>query len=70
MISCEECKGERVIYYDYYGSVIPLEYRRHILNRNRTYGVFGIFGHDLEDLVIEPMYYNRIKKRLTIYVGS
>jgi hypothetical protein len=70
VVHCDECKGTGIIYYDYNGVVIPLEHRGSILNRNTTDGIFGIFGHDLEDLVIEHMHYNRVNKLLTIHIGS
>lgn len=44
-----ECDGSGFIYYDYNGTVIPLDHRGNYLNRNTTN---GIFGHNLEDLVI------------------
>lgn len=67
---CDECNGTGIIYYNYNGVVIPLEYRGSILNRNTTDGVFGIFGHDFDDLVINYMHYNRVDKRLTVYIES
>lgn len=70
VIQCEECNGTGVIFFDYNGTVIPIEHRGNFLNRNSTDGVFGIYGHDLEDLVIEHMHYSREKKLLTIYMGS
>jgi hypothetical protein len=70
VVLCDDCNGTGIIYYDYNGVVIPIEHRGSILNRNTTNGVFGIFGHDLEDLVIDYIHYNRIEKLLTIYIGS
>lgn len=70
VMNCDECNGSGVVYYDYNGVVIPLELRGSILNRNTTDGVFGIFGHDLEDLFIDHMYYNRLEKLLTLCIGS
>lgn len=70
VIECEECSGTGFILYDYNGVVIPVEHRGTLLNRNTTDGVFGIYGHDLEDLVIENMHYSREGKLLTIYIGS
>jgi len=65
VIDCDECDGG-VIYSEYNGAVIPLEYREDNLHRNNTDGVFGIYGYDFEDLFIEHMQYNRIKKILTL----
>ena len=70
IIDCDKCNGSGIIHYDYNGVVIPLEYRGQILNRNTTDGIFGIFGHDLEDLIISHIHYNRVKKILTLYIGS
>jgi len=67
---CEECEWKGIIYHSYWGAAIPLEYRGSILNRNTTDGIFGIYGHDLDDLVIENMHYSRIEKRLYVHIGS
>jgi hypothetical protein len=70
ILQCDKCLGTGFIFSDYNGIVIPLEHRGSILNRNSTNGIFGIFGHDLEDLVIEHMHYNKVNKYLSIFVGS
>lgn len=70
IVKCDICNGTGTIYYDYNGVVIPIEHRGSILNRNTTDGIFGIFGHDLEDLVIENIHYNRTEKVLTMFIGS
>lgn len=70
IIQCNECDGSGIIYYNYNGVVIPLEHRENILNRNTTNGIFGIYGHDLEDLFIEYLHYNRVTKYLSICMGS
>jgi hypothetical protein len=70
VINCDICDGSGVIHYNYTGSVIPLEYRGNILNRNTTDGIFGIYGYDFEDLIIENMHYNRQKKTLNISISS
>jgi hypothetical protein len=67
---CSDCNGSKYIYYDFHGTVIPMEHRGHFLNRNTTNGRYGIWGHDLEDLVIEEMFYDKLAKRLTVFVGS
>ncbi len=38
---------------------VPLGERTTLKNRNRTDGVYGIFGHDLERLVLTAMRWNR-----------
>ena len=70
VIDCDECDGTGIVFYNHDYVVIPLEHRGEILNRNTTNGVYGIYGHDLDDLFIESMYYNRIDKILTIDIGS
>ena len=67
---CSDCKGKRFIYYDFLGTVIPVEHRGFFNNRNLTNGIFGIYGHDIEDLILEHMKYDRINKRLHIFIGS
>ena len=70
IFKCENCYGTGIIYYQFTGVVIPLENRGNILNRNSTNGVFGIYGFDLEDLLLTNMFYDRIKKKLFINVVS
>lgn len=38
---------------------IPLEERTTLKNRNRTDGVYGIYGHDLDDLVLTAARWSR-----------
>ena len=33
---------------------------------NTTNGIFGIYGYDIEDIIIDRLSYNRIEKRLYI----
>lgn len=67
---CNKCDGKGVIYYQYTGVVVPLEQRGYILNRNYTNGIFGIYGYDIEDLLLTGMHYDRIKKKLFINIIS
>jgi hypothetical protein len=67
---CSECNGSGCIYYDFSGTVIPIEHRGIITNRNTTNGIFGIYGYDFEDLLLKKMIYNRISKKLSIFIGS
>ena len=67
---CDACNGSEFIYYGYDGVVIPIEHRGAILNRNTTDGIFGIFGHDIEDLIIENIHYDREARILTLNIGS
>ena len=61
---CNRCEGKGIVYYEFTGVVIPLENRGNLLNRNMTNGIFGIYGHDLEDLLISDIFYDKINKRL------
>lgn len=70
IFECENCDGSGIIYYNFTGIVIPLEERGVILNRNQTYGVFGIHSYDLEDLLIENLFYDNIKKQLYMNITS
>lgn len=38
---------------------VPLDERGTLRNRNRTDGVYGIWGHDLEDLVVTAAHWTR-----------
>ena len=41
-----------------------------LYNRKRSTGKYGIWGHYLEDLVIESVSYNPKKKELYMFIGS
>ena len=66
---CKVCDGKGIVYYNFTGIVIPIQNRFDILNRNETNGIFGIYGYDLEDLVIENMSYDKNKKRLHLKIN-
>jgi hypothetical protein len=68
--TCIECNGTGFIYYDFSGTVIPMEHRGDIINRNATNGMFGIYGYDFEHLLLKKMIYNRISRKLSIFIGS
>lgn len=63
VISCDKCTGKGFINFDLHCKIIPPELR---LFRNTTDGTYGIYGFDLEDLIIKDMIYNREQKRLYI----
>jgi len=65
---CSTCDGDRFADKEYESVVIPIEHRGVILNRNQTFGDYGIYGYDLEDLCIYNMVYDRINKRLDFSV--
>lgn len=70
LIKCDDCDSQGVIYHEYKGVVIPLCLRGNITNRNTTNGMFGIYGYDIEDLVIQNLYYDRINKNLYLTITS
>lgn len=70
VIKCQKCEGKRILKKIKRSVVIPLRYRGMVLNRNTTDGVFRIYGHDLEDLLIERMLYNRQSKLLNISISA
>ena len=70
ILTCKECNNTKIIKFDYEGSVIPIDYRGNILNRNPTDGIYGIYGYDLEDLYVYKLFYNRQQKRLYITITS
>ena len=70
LYNCEVCKGTRNVVNTFEDVVIPIARRGNLLNRNPTNGIYGIYGHDFEDLFIEDLFYDRIKKRLFITIGS
>jgi len=43
---------------------------KRVLNRKRSFGSYGIWGHYLEELVIEGIQYNPKKKMVSMFIGS
>lgn len=41
-----------------------------MLNRARSFGRYGIWGHDIDDLSIERIYYSAKTKRVNLFIGS
>ena len=70
IFECENCDGTGIIYYNYTGVVIPTQERGEMENRNQTFGVFGIHSHDLEDLCIKNLFYDKTRKQLFIEIIS
>jgi hypothetical protein len=64
LFKCNICSGKEIIYVEYTGKVVPKEMRGMMLGRNRTDGIFGIYGHDFEDLFLEYMVYDNVTKTL------
>ena len=50
--------------------VVPIKERVGLLNRNTTNGEYGIWGHDIEDLVIEALCYYPQTRELGMFIGS
>jgi hypothetical protein len=70
VLDCEDCDGKRVTHEHHESVVIPVEHRGFFLNRNHTFGIFGIYGHDLEDLGVESMEYDREHRKLSLGIYS
>lgn len=72
IVNCGNCNDGKIIL-EFIGKVIPLEMRKKIgglINRNITNGIYGIWGHDIGDLVIEKLTYIPIEKKLEMFIGS
>jgi hypothetical protein len=67
---CNSCNGLGFITHMRENVVIPIEERGFFYNRNTTDGIFGIWGHDFEDLVLEKLFYDHENKLLQIFIGS
>ena len=70
VFECKNCDGSGIIYYQFTGTVIPIEQRGIFTYRNHTNGIFGIYDCDIEDLILDKMVYDRIKKKLYINIIS
>jgi len=66
VLDCEDCKGERLISEYHENVVIPREHRHPDMGRNPTFGLFGVFQYDLDDLNLFGFTYNRLRKELRI----
>lgn len=67
VILCGNCKNG-TIEFNYVGKVLPEKHRQGCINRHRTDGVYGIWGHDIGDLVIENIKY--CNGLVTMFIGS
>ncbi len=65
---CVVCDNERQVRTREDYVVIPLHLRQDTSERNRTNGIYGIYEHDLENLYITEMHYNRVMKYLHVSV--
>ena len=69
IINCGNC-ADGIMSVEFKGKVLPVEMRGFLLNRPQTHGVYGIWGHDIGDLVIESLEYDSGTKYLTMFIGS
>ena len=60
----------RRIYYEEDAAVGDPGYIPDMDNREQSFGPYGIWGHYLEDLVLEGAEYDRKTKTLTLSIGS
>ena len=70
VFECKNCDGNGIIYYQFTGTIIPIEQRGMFSYRNLTNGIFGIYDSDIEDLILDKMIYDRRKKKLYINIIS
>jgi len=67
---CTQCK-KGLITTEYVGITAPIEFKTSgLLNRDQTDGVWGIWGHDIGDLVIEELTYDFEAKTVKMCIGS
>jgi hypothetical protein len=65
LYTCKKCiNGISYLYYK--GKVVPKEIRGIDINRNETDGIFNIYDYDMEDILLEDMYYNKKTKILKL----
>jgi len=67
--NCGKC-SDGIVSNNYIGKVLPVELRGSFLNRDESDGIYGIWGHDIGDLVIEGMTYDAEKKEFSMSIGS
>tara|TARA_B100002019_G_C21259649_1_gene595948 strand:+ start:1368 stop:2210 length:843 start_codon:yes stop_codon:yes gene_type:complete len=65
--NCSKCNGKIYKEYEAQNVVIPIEHRENP-NRNTTTGIYGIYGYDYENLYLDQLFYDRIKKKLYIHI--
>jgi len=69
---CDKCLNGKIST-EFVGKIVPIEIRQEMgqcLNRPSSNGIYGIWGHDLDDLVIERLKYDTVKKTLFMFIGS
>ena len=64
---CKKCNGNIYSEYENQSVVIPVEHRENNI-RNTTTGIYGIYGYDYENLYLDQFFYDRLKKKLYIYI--
>lgn len=63
--NCLQCNGERKVTFNFFCRVLPQELRD---SRPLTHGTFSIWGYDYDDLLLERISYDRIKKKLELEI--
>lgn len=66
--NCNECNNNQIITTEEEYVVLPVHLRDLSMDRNTTNGIYGIYTHDLENLYITELKYNRIMKLLQVSV--
>lgn len=66
---CDHCENGKIMM-EYIGKVLPIQLRTGFLNRPKTSGTYGIWGHDIGDLYIERLSYDTANKKLGFFIGS
>lgn len=69
ILSCDVCANTRQVYRREEFVVIPLHLRQGNVERNTTNGLYGIYDHDIENLYITDLHYNRITKTLHVSIN-
>lgn len=67
VVTCDNCGGEGSISSEHSSVIIPREHRE-TAYRNITDGIFGIYGYDLDDLIITELSYDKNKNFLDITI--
>ncbi len=70
LLDCRECHNTQQVQRQEEYVVIPNHLRDSELERNHTNGLYGIYGHDLENLYLTHLRYNHLMKllQLTIFI--
>ena len=70
IVKCNNCDGNGYIYKYFNGIVIPKNQRGIGTHRNLTNGIYGIHSYDIDDLKINNFIYDRVLKKLEMYITT